>query len=58
MESLIKDELKVQIEKYRFELEKKNKALSDSICVTTETKENAIHNIKIIKEKMAYGKTV
>ena len=58
MEGLIKNELKIQIDEYRLELEKKNKALSDSISVTTETKENAIHNIQTIKEKMAYGKAV
>ena len=58
MEKFIKDELKIQIDKYRSELEAKNKALSDSICVTTETKENAISNIQKIKEKMTYGKAV
>ena len=58
MEGLIKNELKIQIDEYRLELEKKNKALSDSISVTTETKENAIFNIQTIKEKMVYGKAV
>lgn len=58
MEGLIKNELKIQIEEYRLELEKNNKALSDSISVTTETKENAIYNIQTIKEKMVYGKAV
>lgn len=58
MEGLIKNELKNQIEKYRIELEKKNKELSDNICVTTDTKENVLRNIQIIKEKMTYGKAV
>lgn len=58
MGNLIKNELKIQIDKYRSELEAKNKALNDSICVTTETKENTIRKIKKIKEKMTYDKAV
>ena len=58
MENLIKNELKIQIDKHRSDLEAKNKALGDSICVTTETKENAISNIQKIKEKITYGKAV
>lgn len=58
MEKLIKDELKIQIEKYRSELEAKNKELSDCICVTTETQEAAIKNIQKIREEMTNEKVV
>lgn len=58
MERLIRDELTSQIDKYRSELERKNKYLSDSIFVTTETKNNAINNIHTIKEKIEYGKAI
>lgn len=58
MEKRIKEELEIQIDVYRSELKEKNKELSDSICVTNETKENAIKNMQRIKEMIKYDKAV
>ena len=58
MEGLIKDELKIQVDKYHNELDAKNQSLSESIRITFETQEVALDNIRKIKEKLSHGKTI
>lgn len=58
IENAIKKELTYQINRYRTELNEKNKALCENIKVTEETQEHLLNRIKSIKEKVKYGKTV